>query len=175
VARGERSPLADQATATLDLLGAVLQDAGEDYRNLRLQEAHLVVEGIDRIRKAFRRHASGSEPDLDDLQSIVKKAIEVLAGQAKAESVNPQVTDQEPGAPRASGGGSGQLANRADAKKALNAIADFLERIEPAHPAPLFIRRAANLIDMNFMEIMKNMAPSSLDGIRHLGGLEDDN
>jgi type VI secretion system protein ImpA len=50
-------------------------------------------------------------------------------------------------------------------------VCEFLERTEPAHPAPLLIRRAARLLDLSFLDIIRDIAPGAASQIEDLGGL----
>jgi type VI secretion system protein ImpA len=68
--------------------------------------------------------------------------------------------------------GNGQLRTRADARRLLESVCDFLERTEPAHPAPLLIRRAARLLDLSFLDIIRDIAPGATGDIENLGGLK---
>ena len=54
----------------------------------------------------------------------------------------------------------------------LESVCEFLERTEPAHPAPLLIRRAARLLDLSFLDIIRDIAPGAADQIENLGGLK---
>jgi len=74
----------------------------------------------------------------------------------------------EPGA--RAGGGPGDLRTRADAAQMLEMVCRFMEQHEPSNPAPLLIRRAQRLIQMNFMEIVKDLMPDSLAQIEKLAG-----
>jgi type VI secretion system protein ImpA len=68
-------------------------------------------------------------------------------------------------------GAPGKLRSRADARRQLELVCDFLERTEPAHPAPLLIRRAARLLDLSFMDIIRDLAPEATSHIENLGGI----
>lgn len=67
----------------------------------------------------------------------------------------------------------GPIASREDAARVLESVCEFLERAEPAHPAPLLIRRAQRLLRKNFLEIVEDLTPGSVSDVRKLGGLED--
>lgn len=67
---------------------------------------------------------------------------------------------------------SGEIQSREDAARMLGKICEFIERTEPANPAPLFIRRAQRLMTKSFVEIIEELAPDSLDRIKHLTGVE---
>ena len=67
---------------------------------------------------------------------------------------------------------SGEIQSREDAVRMLEKICEFIERTEPANPAPLFIRRGQRLMTKNFVEIIQDLAPDSLVQIKHIAGLE---
>ncbi|PYN25436.1 MAG: hypothetical protein DMD99_08315 [Candidatus Rokuibacteriota bacterium] len=52
----------------------------------------------------------------------------------------------------------------------LELVCRYMERHEPSNPAPLFIRRAQRLIQMNFVEIVKDLMPDSLGQLEKLAG-----
>ncbi|MBN8741880.1 MAG: hypothetical protein BGP24_18240 [Lysobacterales bacterium 69-70] len=59
---------------------------------------------------------------------------------------------------------------RQDAVKMLDAVCEFLEATEPANPAPLLIRRARGLIGMDFLQILRELAPDGLAQAELLAG-----
>ncbi len=67
-------------------------------------------------------------------------------------------------------GAGGGIRTRADAARELERVCEWLERSEPGHPAPLLIRRAQRLLNMSFLEIIRDMAPGGLDQIQTLMG-----
>lgn len=63
------------------------------------------------------------------------------------------------------------LATRDDARRQIVQIAEFLERIEPSHPAPLFLHRAARLLAANsFFDIVEDMLEGSVGDVERLTG-----
>jgi len=72
-------------------------------------------------------------------------------------------TGQRPGA-------GGEIRTREDAMQMLELVCRYMERHEPSNPAPLFIRRAQRLIQMNFVEIVKDLMPDSLGQLEKLAG-----
>ena len=69
---------------------------------------------------------------------------------------------------------AGEIRSSADAMRVLDSVCKFFELTEPGNPAPLLIRRAQRLINKNFVEIMRDLAPDSLSQIRNIAGLKDD-
>ena len=64
----------------------------------------------------------------------------------------------------------GEIASRADASAALDRVCQWFERHEPAHPAPLLLRRAQRLLDKSFIEIMRDIAPDGVGQVENLAG-----
>lgn len=67
---------------------------------------------------------------------------------------------------------SGDIRSREDARRALERVCQFIERSEPSNPAPLFIRRAQQLMTKTFVEIIEDLAPDSLGQIQKMTGLD---
>ena len=68
----------------------------------------------------------------------------------------------------------GLLRNRDDAINQLMRIAEFVERTEPTNPAPLLIHRAAKLMRMGFMDILRELAPQSLSQVEVATGIRQE-
>jgi len=60
--------------------------------------------------------------------------------------------------------------SRDDAIAQLLAVAAFVEKTEPTNPAPLLIRRAARLMRMGFIDILRELSPDSLSQIENIVG-----
>ncbi len=83
-------------------------------------------------------------------------------------------------ASEATGDGSGQpafrpgaISSRADAIRALDAVAEYFRRNEPSSPIPLFVDRAKRLVAKDFLEVLADIAPDALSVARSAGGLKD--
>ncbi|WKB55670.1 type VI secretion system protein TssA [Eleftheria terrae] len=62
------------------------------------------------------------------------------------------------------------IETRADAIRVLRQVRAFLERTEPTNPAQLMLRRAERVIDKDFFELVREIAPGGLlDAARILG------
>ena len=60
-------------------------------------------------------------------------------------------------------GFSGGINSRDDVIRALDAIVDYYARQEPASPVPFALRRARQWISLDFMAVLEDIAPGSLD------------
>lgn len=66
----------------------------------------------------------------------------------------------------------GGVNSRADVEKYLKLINEYYLQYEPSSPVPVLINRALQLVNKDFMEIIKNMYPDAEQAIRQLGGIE---
>lgn len=49
-------------------------------------------------------------------------------------------------------------------------VAEFLENSEPTNPAPLLIRRSVRLMQMGFIDIVRELSPESIAQIENITG-----
>lgn len=66
---------------------------------------------------------------------------------------------------------SGGVESREDALRAIDMVCSYLERTEPTNPAQFFLRRARKLVDKNFLELVRELAPESLDQVARTMGV----
>lgn len=60
------------------------------------------------------------------------------------------------------GTGVGRVDSREDVMRALDAISDYYQRREPSSPIPVALRRVRGWIGLDFMAIIKDIAPNSV-------------
>ncbi len=124
------------------------------------------------MAKAGERLGSDA-PDLRPLFALVKGIAGLLpdeSGQAadsQGDSAGHAGTAGGPGL-------SGRVTSREEAMRAIDLVIEFLERTEPTNPAPLFLRRARQLVSHNFLQLMKALAPDALAGVARVVGVDPD-
>ena len=69
---------------------------------------------------------------------------------------------------------SGNIETRMDALRAIDMVCDYLERTEPTNPAQLLLRRARKLVDKNFLELVREFAPQSVEEVARILGVSAD-
>lgn len=67
-----------------------------------------------------------------------------------------------------------ELRSREDAIRMLEKVCLYIEKNEPTNPAPLLIRRAQRLMSLNFIDIIKEMAPDGVRQIEVITGIRGD-
>ncbi|KPF51952.1 hypothetical protein D621_12080 [beta proteobacterium AAP51] len=117
-------------------------------------------------------------PDLRPLHALVNGTLGLLPAEAVAEEAEDEAGE---GGGAASGGGSGRskglsgtVNSREEAMRAIDLVIEYLERAEPTNPAPLFLRRARQLVSHNFLQLMKVLAPDALAEVARVVGVDPD-
>ncbi|MBP9147841.1 MAG: type VI secretion system protein TssA [Rhodoferax sp.] len=123
------------------------------------------------------RFGSGELPDLSALMALFKSVSMVVEriGQGSKAADNENSSDSEAentgvGEASASLVASGAIRSRADVNRALERVCEYLERFEPSNPAVLFARRAQNMLDRNFLDIMQELSPDSVQQLQLITG-----
>ena len=140
-----------------------------------LSESITLVESID----AFLTQTVGAAkaPDLsplsDELISMRKRveayvpAVSVLpAAETVAESLSAENTPSRVD--------QGELHSREDVVRQLHRICDYYTRAEPSSPVPLILKRAVRLAEMDFVQIIKDMAPDAIAAIYQISGDQEE-
>jgi len=134
------------------------------------------------IAETVQSAVGSRAPDAGPLVRLLAAGGDAVArlqgGDASAEPTDDTGTPapDDAGAARASRGaaGGGALRTRGDAARELERIATWIEQNEPSSPAPLLIRRAQRLMNMSFIEIIRDMASNGLDQVETIAGPRDE-
>ena len=173
-AEGESAPDKHQIT---HMLGAALERAPE--LRAQCQDAVNLIRQL--ISLANDKLGSDAAPDLRPLYALANGVAGLLpAEDGDNASQDGAVEGDGEGGSRGGadpdGGGrrslSGSINSREDAIRAIDMICGYLERTEPTNPAPLFLRRARQLIGQNFLQLIKALAPEALAGVAHMVGVD---
>lgn len=137
------------------------------------------VEGILKITgdRCGEMHA----PDLSGLMALLRNTIKVMRGYAP-QSVREGVDEQplstegvgsETRIKRSNAAAGEEVQNsmkdlnsitsREDVVQAIEKICGYYDLNEPASPVPLLLKRAKRMVDMDFIEVLKELAPEGLN------------
>lgn len=174
VAAGEVGAAEGQAAPSQEALLVACQRG--DLVELMARCAHVdaALDDLAALEALFAVQA-GRGPELGAARKLLRR-VQALYHEAIGADADAATQPEDAGAPAAAGapagGRLGAPASRADARALLAQACDYLERAEPAHPAPLLVRRAIRLLDMNFLDIMRELTtPEAVGEFERLGGL----
>jgi type VI secretion system protein ImpA len=138
-----------------------LAAAGEALGHLKTLE-HVLVE------KVGAAQATDLKPLGDTLRAVAQACATVTG------AVEPGAGGED-GAGAGSAAGrlvvTGEVRTREEALRLLDKVCAYMERSEPANPAPLLIRRAQRLMAMSFVEIIEDLAPDAISQVRTVAGI----
>ncbi len=67
---------------------------------------------------------------------------------------------------------SGEIRSRHDAALMMDKISEYFTKHEPSSPVPLLMQRAKRVATMNFLDILKDLAPDGLAQAKNIGGID---
>lgn len=163
-------PATEIAQADLDM---VLSEVGPE----RVQQLVSAFRGVEAdVASVVFEFGPGSLPTPRLADKFRRAALRVsgfkdgsVAAVGQAEAV------AAPGVAISTGSASsvqGGLRSQEDARRAIQDVIRFIEKLEPGHPAPLLLKRAHRMLGMSFLDIIKDMAPGALSDIERIVGSE---
>jgi type VI secretion system protein ImpA len=156
----------------------MLRDASESDPSLSAfpQAALAKVAELQQLMRDRVGYATA--PELQPLVNVLSGIRDVMPSAAGAETAGPSgpAEDSSDGDAAARRGGSraglsGGIESRSDALRAIDMVCEYLERTEPTNPAQLLLRRARKLVNKNFVELVRELAPESLNEVARVMGL----
>jgi type VI secretion system protein ImpA len=112
--------------------------------------------------------------DLKPLYTLLGTVASVMPQAGPAPEPAPTGADEPAiqGAVAVAVGFSGAVRTRDEAVRAIDMVCEYLERTEPTNPAQLLLRRARRLINHNFLQLMKELAPDALSEVARVMGVD---
>lgn len=176
-ARDDESPLGKSNVQQL-LRDAVADDPAIAQIAPRTLESLTALADLGRDRFGY-----ASAPDLQplvDAMEALGSVMPVAEGEAAGnDGSDPYAMDAAgDGVPALShGGGRGlgdSIESRDDALRAIDMVCEFLERTEPTNPAQMLLRRARRLVNKNFLELVRELAPEAAAEVARIMGISAD-
>jgi len=141
-----------------------------------------IANTLSAIRSEVTRHLGESAlPEMSALTKVF--SLVALAGQseapaaAEADATPETAAMQQPAAVQSATAPlnwrSAQIQSRDDAQLMLDKVKNYFRLHEPSHPAPLMIDRVQRLITLDFMQIVRDLAPDGLNQLETILGRPD--
>ena len=165
------------------VIRAAFQETDRDRLTQLVQSLGGAIADADGIPAAFDAHAGlGTGPQMTELVKLLRDVLRSVERYAPAEE-----TAEPDAAAAASAGDPGDqadggravgvtafaitsVATRAEAMRMLDLVAGYYSRYEPSSPLPLLLDRARRLADMNFMDVLRDLAPAGLGQAQIVAG-----
>ncbi len=179
IALGQLQAGPDEASPSKDQIASMLRAALERAPELRTHCQEAVANARQLITLVNDRLGSDAAPDMRPLYALAQGVAGLLPAEGDAVAALPadgSGGDVAGPAGQAGDGNrrslSGSINSREDAIRAIDLICAYLEKAEPTNPAPLFLRRARQLIGHNFLQLIKVLAPEALSGVAGMVGID---
>jgi len=154
-----------------------IQAAFEDTPAESLQAVLAATrEGIEAVTsiESATRDSMGMEnaPNLAPLKQCLNEILEGLQNYIPEPAAEETADDSAPGEagqPAEKTVASVQsikITSRDDARTAIEKVIEYYRRYEPASPLPLMLERARRLVDSDFLAILEDLHPESVDSVR---------
>jgi type VI secretion system protein ImpA len=169
----------NESTPSKDQLIEMVAVANAQDPLLRVQLV-AALQGLAELNTLMREKLGAlNAPDVQPLVALVKSVLglfPVLQDSVDSPDADEETGAEVGGAPVAKASPQGQLSGRVtsreDALRAINMVCDYLDSAEPGNPAQLLLRRASRLINQNFLQLMKELAPDALNEVAKLMGVD---
>jgi type VI secretion system protein ImpA len=175
VALGQLPPKTDENVLTRDQLSQMIASAVAQAPSL-YDQVNAALSGLAALTALLnQRFGAANATDLRPLVNLVK------AVQGLLPAVGTHTADESGGSADgavASGAAvgtarlMGNVQSRDDAIRAIDMICEYLDRSEPTNPAQLLLRRARRVINQNFLQLMKELAPEALNEVARVMGVD---
>ncbi len=141
-------------------------------------------ENVRAIASIFDDRASGNTLDLKPLDKLLYQAVNRfndagIGGDDAADGADGDgggEADAGDGGGRRGGAGiavPGQINSLKDVRDTLDRIMSFYAKVEPSSPVPLLLDRAKRLVGVDFLTIIKDMAPDGKDQVLNIAGIKE--
>jgi type VI secretion system protein ImpA len=169
----------EESTPSKDQLVEMIAAANAQNPALREQLVD-ALKGLDQLSALMTEKLGAlNTPDVRPLVSMVKSVLGLFPKPQDSPDSS-EVGGADGGDAPASialpqGQLSGRVSSREDALRAITMVCDYLDSAEPGNPAQLLLRRASRLINQNFLQLVKELAPDALNEVAKLMGIDPEN
>lgn len=160
---GDLSEACEQVRSCVDnsllVLKQLQREANDRFGGAEEVATKAMRQLLEAVRAALPSASEAADVSVDEASSEDSGAADLVASPA----------------PRR-GAGLSQIESREDAIRGIRLICEYLERTEPTNPAQLLLRRAERLIEANFMQLIRELAPDAAAEVARVMGvkLDDD-
>jgi type VI secretion system protein ImpA len=180
VALGQAAAVPGETPFTRGQVQQMLASVAAQQPGFAEMPAHALEELQTLVALVRERFGAGTAAELAPVSNLVKALHEAMpkAGGAVGDAEGPALAEHEGQAVIAGPTGTpavaplGSVRSRADALRAIDMVCEYFERTEPSNPAQFLLRRARRLIDQNFLQLIKELAPDALNEAARIMGVD---
>ncbi|GHS95282.1 type VI secretion system protein ImpA [Planctomycetales bacterium] len=155
------------------LINAVFMDVGADAVATLRDTLFRARDTFDHIGKILADKAGNNPvPDLSVVANLLKKTAQQVDRRWREMTGADAEVDAEAVEVGDTGGGAGKIRNRGDVARTLKKMIAYYDGCEPGSPVPFLLKRALKMVDMNFVALMSELSPDSIERLSVVMGKE---
>ncbi len=171
----------DKEVPDLAAIDATFMDSDVEVLQQTQAAVALAIETVASIESILMEKVGAEQaPDLAPLSQVLKEVsriLEVRSGRHGQDDISP--SDNEDAAHvsseiKPSDSPLNSVNSREDVVYLLERACDYYARCEPSSPVPLLLQRARRLVEKDFIEIMRDLAPTGLVQAEEITGVASD-
>jgi len=174
-----QAPSDDTDVVKMSQISAAFQDTEIDFLQKNVKSIEHALAQVQSISDMTSQHLGASQGvNLSGLVKLLSSVLKFLEPYAQVEDP-PEVdeNDVDVVVSDPTGGEKTMVAikgisGREDVVKSLEAICDYFAKYEPSSPVPLLLVRAAKMVNMDFKELLNELAPDGLSQAENVYGKE---
>jgi type VI secretion system protein ImpA len=171
VALSKLAPIANESLRTQGQISAMLAEAA-DAGELRGQ-TEAALSSLQQIQELMeQRFRPDLIVDLTTVRGMLASVKTVLPAAVESGPAGETRPAEGVAAAPPAAGGVHSVASRQEAIRAIELVCAYLERSEPSNPAQLLLRRAAGMIDKNFLQLVRELAPDAVKEVARIMGVD---
>ena len=174
----ERFAAEGDSAENYGMFRAAIADLDQEEAAVAMQRLQDIRDSIVRIDKVLVEKADGDTgtnfalayQTIDSVRRAYAQAVGIDAPAGEGDG-----SDGDAGQSNASGdssgggaGAPGQVRNRSDVVRAIDAIVDYYSRQEPGSPIPVALSRIRGWVNMDFMSILNDISPNGIDDAKRV-------
>ena len=175
VALSKLTPRAGEAPRTQGQVAGMLA-AAEDVSAALTEQTDAALGWLARLQSLMNdRFGADKGVDFSTVRGMLTcvRAVLPVGPAAAAESAGSfRGAASADAAPAWSASGVHSVETRQEAVRAIELVCTYLERNEPTNPAQLLLRRAARVIDKNFLQLVRELAPDAVKEVSRIMGVD---
>lgn len=174
VALSKLAPRADETPRTQGEIAGMVAEVPDAAAALRAQ-SDAAMRSLEQIEALMsRRFSPDLLVDLSTVHGMLASIRSVLPGVVEDSAAVEDGGDQDAAPALRPAGGVHSVDSRQEAIRAIELVCAYLERSEPTNPAQLLLRRAARVIDKNFLQLVRELAPDAVKDVARIMGVDPD-
>lgn len=180
VAQGELSPDSDSSEVAPDMatVNAAFMEAQSNDLLAIEQSVSMALTSLQSIdAQLMEKVGSAQAPNLGLLGDLLRQIEKTLKDYLSKRGIV-QLAKSDDGAPTSTPRAepvekvSGEIRSRQDATLMMDKISEYFTKHEPSSPVPLLMQRAKRVATMNFLDILKDLAPDGLAQAKNISGID---